>query len=115
MPSGGKRAGAGRKAKPKLPRAPSKDLAQQILDFVQQRENPHGKRDGDDICMCLNCQYWDFTRAKDVRFRHMAINQLLNRTLGLPCKTAEEAEMEAGPKVIFKFTRIEGKNVKVTP
>lgn len=91
MPSGGKRAGAGRPKQKKVSTAPSKQLANEILEFISLKENPHGKREGPDQCMCICCQYWDFSRHSDMRFRQQTLEKLLNRTLGLPAKIAEES------------------------
>lgn len=99
---GGVRAGAGRKAKPRLPAAVSKSEAQDILDWLAKEKNPHK-----DTCRCLPCRWRIFSEAMDLRLRYQCEKSLLDRVLGLPAQSVSmEHKGEGGGPVVFRFERL---------
>ena len=79
---GGARSGAGRKAKPKLPAAVSKGVADEILRFLALEKTKHPGS-----CRCLLCRWRTLSDAEDLRLRFHVEKSLLDRTLGLPAQT----------------------------
>jgi hypothetical protein len=81
---GGARSGAGRKAKPVIPAAVSKGVANEILGFLALDKTGHPKK-----CRCLMCRWRMLANALDMRLRFQVEKSLLDRTLGLPTQAID--------------------------
>lgn len=73
---GGKRPGAGRKKRAEIPEVVAKGVAQEILDFIALKENPHKD------CHCLKCRWRKLAENKDARLQFNVEESLLNRVVG---------------------------------
>jgi hypothetical protein len=78
---GGPRANAGRKPKPTKPAAVSKNVADEILDFLALDKDKIKHKKG---CCCLKCRWRALATAKDLRLRFQVEKSLMDRVLGLP-------------------------------
>lgn len=72
----------GRPAKPRVPAAVSKGLAQEILDAIAAETWSH-----EGGCRCLKCRWRALAFAKDERLRFTVEDKLLDRILGRPANS----------------------------
>jgi hypothetical protein len=71
-----------------MPSALSKRAAEEVLDFLALKKNPHGD---DGKCRCLKCRWRVLSDAMDLRLRFHVEKALLDRVHGLPAQTIEHA------------------------
>lgn len=107
---GGKRAGAGRPHKAKIPQAVPQKRAQAILDFLALPDNPHDPKTPDaKKCNCQFCRIRRISDSNDPRMRWTVERDLLRWTIGVPSKIAAEPDKSepgkpgSNMKVIVEF------------